>query len=92
MEISAKHTNYEEDVARKPNGLLMHEQVQLSQDEMRAERRLVWKADLLILPLLSLMYFLASMVSFFFWRHLSITFERQLLILMWEMMTGPGGY
>ena len=66
MEISAKHTNHEEDVARKPNGLLMHEQVQLSQDEMRAERRLVWKADLLILPLLSLMYFLASMVSFFF--------------------------
>jgi hypothetical protein len=65
MDISAKeHTTHEEDVARKPNGLLMHEQVQLSQDEIRAERHLVWKADLLILPLLSLMYFLASMVGF----------------------------
>jgi hypothetical protein len=80
MEISAKeHTNHEEDVAGKPNGLLMHEQVQLSEDEMRAERRLVWKADLLILPLLSLMYFLASMVSISL-HSISSLLKRQLLI------------
>lgn len=60
MEERATH---EEQVPEKPNGLLMHEEVQLSQDEIRAERRLVWKIDLIILPLLSLMYFLASMVG-----------------------------
>lgn len=45
------------------NGLKMHEAVELSPEEKRAERRLVWKIDLIVLPLLSLMYFLASMVS-----------------------------
>lgn len=63
MQELFEHTTNEE-AAHKPNGLLIHEQVQLSPHEMRAERRLVWKIDLIILPLLSLMYFLASMVGF----------------------------
>lgn len=45
------------------NGIKMHEEVELSPEEKRAERKLVWKLDLILLPLLSLMYFLASMVS-----------------------------
>lgn len=66
MRSSLKNNStHEERVASKPSGLLMHEDVQLSPDEKRAERRLVWKIDLIILPLLSLMYFLAALVCLF---------------------------
>lgn len=62
METSKRSSTHGENVEAKPNGLLMHEDVQLSPEETRAERRLVWKIDLIILPLLSLMYFLAALV------------------------------
>lgn len=48
------------------DGLKMHAVVDLSPEAKAAERRLVWKQDLFILPLLSLMYFLASMVCSLF--------------------------
>lgn len=50
-------------IGENGNGITMHEEVELSPEEKRAERKLLWKLDLTLLPLLSLMYFLASMVS-----------------------------
>ncbi len=50
-------------IGKDGNGIKMHEEVELSPEEKRAERKLLWKLDLTLLPLLSLMYFLASMVS-----------------------------
>lgn len=64
MQDSTKeHATHVEDATNEPNGLSLHQEAQLSPDEKRTERRLVWKADLIILPLLSLMYFVAAMVG-----------------------------
>lgn len=52
-----------EDVVVKPNRLNYHAEQPRSPEEIKAERRFVRKVDLWILPLLSLMYFLASLVS-----------------------------
>ncbi|OKL55581.1 hypothetical protein UA08_09178 [Talaromyces atroroseus] len=43
------------------NGLDMHEMAVLSAEEMRAERRFVLKLDLIVLPLIAVMYFLATL-------------------------------
>lgn len=48
----------------KSNGLPAPERLPLTPEEMRAEKRLVWKIDILALPMISLMYFLASLVRF----------------------------
>jgi hypothetical protein len=48
----------------KLSGLPANERVSLTPGEARAERRVVWKIDLLALPMISLMYFLASLVGF----------------------------
>jgi hypothetical protein len=58
---------HEENDARnepKPlvNGLALHEEVPRTPEEETAERRFVLKIDFLILPLLIIMYFLASLV------------------------------
>ena len=45
------------------NGLRAQKLRSLSPQEKRAETRLRWKIDLWILPLLALIYFLASMVA-----------------------------
>jgi hypothetical protein len=45
------------------NGLAQHEEIFLTPEEIKAERRFVRKIDFLILPLLTIMFFLASLVS-----------------------------
>jgi len=40
--------------------------IQLTDEERRRERRVKWKTDLIILPLLATVYFLASMVCAIF--------------------------
>jgi hypothetical protein len=45
------------------NGLALHEEVPRTPEEEKAEKRFVLKIDLLILPLLIIMFFLASLVS-----------------------------
>lgn len=49
--------------AVKISGLAAHEPVHLTPEEARLERRLVRKIDLLALPMICLMYFLASLVG-----------------------------
>jgi len=44
------------------NGLALHEEVPRTPEEEAAERRFVLKIDFLILPLLIIMFFLASLV------------------------------
>lgn len=50
-------------MAPKESGLAVHEERLLTQEELKAEREYVLKLDLILLPLLSLMYFLASLVK-----------------------------
>jgi hypothetical protein len=45
------------------SGLAIHEEVVLTPEETRAERRYVLKLDLIILPLCAVMYFLATLVG-----------------------------
>jgi hypothetical protein len=44
------------------NGLVLQEEVPRTPEEERAERRFVLKIDFLILPLLIIMFFLASLI------------------------------
>jgi hypothetical protein len=46
------------------NGLEMHEMANLTDEEKQAERRYVLKLDLIVLPLIAVMYFLATLVSY----------------------------
>lgn len=52
-----------EDVLIKPKNHAFHAEQPKTPEELKAERRFVRKIDLWILPLLSVMYFLASLVS-----------------------------
>ena len=45
-------------------GLNDHAGLQKTPEEAKAERRFVWKIDLLIMPLISITYFLGSMVYY----------------------------
>jgi hypothetical protein len=55
--------NEEVPTPHKPvNGLAQHEEIFLTAEEIKAERKFVLKIDLLILPLLIIMFFLASLV------------------------------
>lgn len=45
------------------SGLAIHEEVVLTPEETRAERRYVLKLDFIILPLCAIMYFLATLVG-----------------------------
>lgn len=47
----------------KENGLLCHQEIVKTPEEARAERRFVRKIDLHLLPLICIVYFLASLVS-----------------------------
>lgn len=44
------------------SGLAIHEEVLLTPEEARAERRYVLKLDFIVLPLCAIMYFLATLV------------------------------
>lgn len=50
------------------NGLALHREPAKSQEEERAERRLILKIDLLILPLLITIFFFSSLVRPIFAR------------------------
>lgn len=52
-----------EDVAKMSNGLTTHEETVLTPEERMAEKKFIRKVDLTILPLITIMYFLASLVS-----------------------------
>jgi hypothetical protein len=65
--MAEREIMHEENDARnepKPllNGLALHEEVPRTPEEGAAERRFVLKIDFLILPLLIIMFFLASLV------------------------------
>jgi hypothetical protein len=64
-EIRATHVE-QANVDGANNGFAKHEEADLTLEEKQEERRFLWKADLVILPLLACMYFLASMVCIFF--------------------------
>ncbi len=48
---------------KSTSGFAEHQEVPKTPEEIREDRRLLWKIDLIILPLVSVMYFLASLVS-----------------------------
>ena len=52
-----------ENPEKQPSGLTPHLETTKTAEEIRAEKRVVMKIDLMILPLLSLSLFLASLVS-----------------------------
>lgn len=54
---------HSENTEKQPSGLTIHLETSKAPEEIRAEKRLVMKIDLLILPMLSLSLFLASLVS-----------------------------
>ena len=58
-----EHPNSNDAEISKDNALSYHQEVSKTPEETLAERRFVRKIDLLILPLLAILYFLASMVS-----------------------------
>lgn len=62
MKTPVEFENVEE--AHKPivGGLVAHEEIALMPEDQAAERRFILKVDCIVLPLLSLMYFLASLV------------------------------
>lgn len=59
------HTTHihSENPEKQPSGLTPHLETTKTAEEIRAEKHLVMKIDLMILPLLSLSLFLASLVS-----------------------------
>jgi hypothetical protein len=68
QQVNLSHVKYatprmEEIETVKFSGLPADERVSLTPGEARAEKRLVRKIDLLALPMISLMYFLASLVG-----------------------------
>lgn len=54
---------HNENTEKQPSGLTAHLETSKTPEEIRAEKRLVMKIDLLILPMLALSLFLASLVS-----------------------------
>lgn len=52
-----------DDPKANTNGFAIHAEQERTAEEEKIERKLLWKVDLMILPVLSLVYFLASMVS-----------------------------
>lgn len=52
--------------AKQHNGLAQHVNIERTPEEIAAEKRFLRKCDMLILPLLSIMYFLASLVRISF--------------------------
>lgn len=70
IEMTAQDTKMSEpssihvdEVGIKGNGFAIHTERQRTVEEKRAEKRLLLKIDFTILPLLALVYFLASMAS-----------------------------
>ena len=60
---SQKDIVHQEDEAEpKVNGLAQHEESVKTLEEIKAEKRFVLKVDLMILPILIIMFFLASLV------------------------------
>lgn len=59
IELYADH----DDNLKQQNGLAQHVNIEKTPEEIAGEKRFLRKCDLLILPLLATMYFLASMVS-----------------------------
>jgi hypothetical protein len=47
----------------QPEGLTNDEKLDRTPEERRLEKRVLWKIDLIALTLISIMYFLASLVS-----------------------------
>jgi hypothetical protein len=47
------------------SGLAVHSEAVLTPEEKRAEKKFILKADLIILPLIATVYFLAALVSLF---------------------------
>lgn len=60
-DIEHGHDRTEKPVSGK-NGLDIHEKAVLTPEEARAERRYVLKLDFIVLPLIAVMYFLATLV------------------------------
>ena len=62
--MSSKKDIAYQGVEAKPllNGLAQHEEAVKTPEEIKAEKRFVLKVDLMILPILILMFFLASLV------------------------------
>ena len=55
-------TNTIEDITTSKNGFAIHDTLTRTPEEAKVERKLVLKIDLLILPVLAIIYFLAAMV------------------------------
>ncbi len=57
---------HEEDAAHKPiSGIAKHMTRTKTPEEAKAEKRFILKTDLIVLPLLASMYFLASLVRLY---------------------------
>ena len=57
-----ENINEVQSLKRPHGGLNDHVGLQQTPEEAKAERRFVWKIDLIILPIISVVYFLAQMV------------------------------
>jgi hypothetical protein len=62
-EVESSSTHVDVSKGNNASGFAIHTQQERTAEEKNIERRLLWKVDLTILPALSLVYFLASMVS-----------------------------
>jgi hypothetical protein len=63
IEMTRVATQHVEDTQKQSSGFAIHEETERTVEEKKIEKRLVLKLDMILMPFLGTIYFLASMVS-----------------------------